>query len=1794
MKPIDCRGPPALAARVGSRSGTRLNLKLCGKKGTDTMDIMKKGCRRVVSLLLALAVTLGIFPAGTPTARAAVSDKYQVGGTFLDMSGTTKGSGWNWNGSSKTLTFTANTTISATGVQKYKMTPVGLPSGSTIVVNSGVTATLNANSADGIFCEGALTIKGTGTLYCYGSTSGTKYSGSGGTGYSNDDQAAGNGLTCYGKLIIGDSSTGIGPYLMVSNGDTSESAICALNGKTGTANPQIAVYGGQVKVIDPRGTGKIYCGSKNRYMVLYNKAVFEYPAKNFSYFGLSPKNQSGNYFYAQTQTYYTVTYNVDGATFLQKQVLSGDNADLSVAPSKSGYDFVGWNTSSGATSGLSSLKVTGATTLYAVFKKQMTPVSNLTVTLSPASYTYDGSAKTPAVAVKNGDTALTQNTHYTVSYSNNVNAGTATATITGVEDGGYSGSVTKNFTIQKASITPSVALDDWTYGEDAKTPVVTGNPGGGTTSFQYKSGGADDAAFADTVPSAAGAYVVRAQIAETDNYNSGEARGEFQIVKAASEKGELSSLTSAEASPQAGAADGSISGVDSSMEYSDDNGATWKPVEGERISGLPAGVYQVRFQGDENHDPGTPVTVTVGRKTEVRHIVQNVDGSWPDAETSKRLEAETVSGAAYEIPAAPKGYSEGFRVAGYSYGDVVSTDGETPASAGERVPLKDANGYLYVYYARNQYDLVFYSDAKGETVWKTETPYYGAPLDEYEPEYESELVKDNSGKEYRKIKPDGKNTLPTNEIETFGGWASNNNNGEGWGYYKHGYTDTITAPELTFIGKTMPAETLRAYPIMVANAINVRLDLGAYDEYNNDKRWYNKEDYDSESPAHMEQSQGRSFWKYTSDETATVDMNYMKAATRKGYALDGWYSQNGALWNPDNRIARAFGDRDENGELLIDFDPEFRNHYYTLTLTAHWKLNKTTVSYDAGTGSGAPTDGAAYDPNSAITVPANPPTPPDGGDGYEYRFLGWRNANVPETIDDGNGAQIPNPSLTLYAPGSTFVYSNEKQLSEKGETNNIRLVAVYRKVPTGALVFDSKGGSVIEPIERDVGETVTAEEIAALQPEREGYTFAGWKDGDTPFTGPYTMETGGKTVSADWTANPYTITLNAPDTALETTQITAAYGAELTPPDNPTRTGYAFKGWSPAFPETMPVTPPNGLTLMATWEINNYTVTWDANGGSQIDSVTQNYRTWIDAPESPVKSGCTFNRWIKENGDTVSFPFLLEGNATLKAVWYENQETPAAPKLDELDVQATEITIKSPPAGQEYSIDGGEHWVKPTDGQVVFPNLTPGAEYTVQTRLAVVKDVNAEGGKNPSGTSKASVTTPKKEQGAPETAPILTATDTAITVDPADKQQEYSIDGENWLSLPAGETTGTVVFANLNPNKEYTVAARMKETETQKSSTGTVTTSVTTAKSPNTTKPNAPSDITAEINGITVGSPASNSGYEYSLSKDGENWGEWQSGNAFDNLEPDTVYYVHVRHAETNTANPSPASDAVAVRTAREKEEQDAPTALTVTKASADNAKDGAIHGVTDEMEYSADDGETWTTVPSGMASISGLAPGSYQVRFKETEDSKPGDSATITVEFKGTQDAPTALTVTKASAKDAEDGAIGGVDDTMEYSADGGGTWTPVPSHMASISGLAPGSYQVRARGTDDDNPSLSAVVEVGVVNAPLNLTVKDASGLEAADGIISGVDDTMEHREHSDDDSGEWKSVDPGANEITGLQPGDYDVRVRDTGDGPSDTAVVTIEVTPEAPATPAVTKKPSGADASDGEIGGVDETM
>lgn len=67
------------------------------------------------------------------------------------------------------------------------------------------------------------------------------------------------------------------------------------------------------------------------------------------------------------------------------------------------------------------------------------------VSLSQAAYTYDGTAKKPNVTVKDGSSVLKEGTDYTAVYKNNVNAGTASVTVTGI--GNYQGTVTKNFTI---------------------------------------------------------------------------------------------------------------------------------------------------------------------------------------------------------------------------------------------------------------------------------------------------------------------------------------------------------------------------------------------------------------------------------------------------------------------------------------------------------------------------------------------------------------------------------------------------------------------------------------------------------------------------------------------------------------------------------------------------------------------------------------------------------------------------------------------------------------------------------------------------------------------------------------------------------------------------------------------------------------------------------------------------------------------------------------------------------------------------------------------------------------------------------------------------------------------------------------------------------------------------------------------------------------------------------------------------------------------------------------------------
>lgn len=88
---------------------------------------------------------------------------------------------------------------------------------------------------------------------------------------------------------------------------------------------------------------------------------------------------------------------------------------------------------------------------FNVYKEETIKLGTANVTLSNNNYIYDGKEKKPDVTVKYGYATLQQDTDYTVEYSNNVKAGTATVTIKGT--GIYSGTVSKNFEIKEALYT---------------------------------------------------------------------------------------------------------------------------------------------------------------------------------------------------------------------------------------------------------------------------------------------------------------------------------------------------------------------------------------------------------------------------------------------------------------------------------------------------------------------------------------------------------------------------------------------------------------------------------------------------------------------------------------------------------------------------------------------------------------------------------------------------------------------------------------------------------------------------------------------------------------------------------------------------------------------------------------------------------------------------------------------------------------------------------------------------------------------------------------------------------------------------------------------------------------------------------------------------------------------------------------------------------------------------------------------------------------------------------------------
>ena len=157
-------------------------------------------------------------------------------------------------------------------------------------------------------------------------------------------------------------------------------------------------------------------------------------------------------------------------------------------------------------------------TLTVKIKPKPVTTPGLEILLSPDTYYYDGTAKTPSVTVRDEGTVISS-TEYTVDYGNNINAGTVTVTLKDNPDGNYTVSGTQTFTIlpQVPTVTPPTAISGLIYNTKAQNLLLAGTAVGGTV--EYSSDGTN---YSTTIPQGTDAkqypvyYRVKGDINHTD------------------------------------------------------------------------------------------------------------------------------------------------------------------------------------------------------------------------------------------------------------------------------------------------------------------------------------------------------------------------------------------------------------------------------------------------------------------------------------------------------------------------------------------------------------------------------------------------------------------------------------------------------------------------------------------------------------------------------------------------------------------------------------------------------------------------------------------------------------------------------------------------------------------------------------------------------------------------------------------------------------------------------------------------------------------------------------------------------------------------------------------------------------------------------------------------------------------------------------------------------------------------------------------------------------------------------
>ena len=446
--------------------------------------------------------------------------------------------------------------------------------------------------------------------------------------------------------------------------------------------------------------------------------------------------------------------------------------------------------------------------------------------------------------------------------------------------------------------------------------------------------------------------------------------------------------------------------------------------------------------------------------------------------------------------------------------------------------------------------------------------------------------------------------IPTKYKITYnlnGGSVSNANKTE---YTIESETFTLTNPTrpgYTFNGWTGSNLSDKTYTVSISTGSTGNLSFTANYDANLNSLLFNANGGVGETPEMLIETD------------KTVKLNIC-AFSRKGYDFVGWAtSQNGEKVYSDGQ------------NYTMGVNSEY-------VLYAMWKIKTYTIEYNLNNGT-APSNKQSYTVETESFTLENPLR--DG-----YTFIGW------------SGTDIADKSTAVTI--------------EKGSIGNKSFTANWQ-ANTNVLHFNANGGDGnMDDMSIKTDETKT---LSANTFTRKGYKFKGWSNttnGAVAYldSGSYKMGVAPVyTLYAVWEANTNRLIFNgngATSGGMDEMSIKTDESTVLTECGF-AKIGYSFKGWATENngsvkylnKATYIMGAESSYTLYAVWQINQYTITLELNGGTaNKNSITQDYNSVVDSPVA-TRSGYDFVEWYAD-GDfatVYNFSTMPAENITVYAKW---------------------------------------------------------------------------------------------------------------------------------------------------------------------------------------------------------------------------------------------------------------------------------------------------------------------------------------------------------------------------------------------------------------------------------------------------------------------------------------------------------------------------------------------------------------